>query len=286
MQAMKRKQVRCPGVLTPWACSLALLVTGCTYAISEGLDEQGNATQIIFPEITQNEALERGIFPNLDNLRLIKPGMTKEDLYYLLGVPHFRETHGAREWDYVFKFHDAEGVTTCQYKVLFDTAMKGRNFYWKPESCADRLSVQKDAIASAEPRRIRLKADALFPFGKFAEQDMRPAGRQQLDELATELKSLDSSARITITGHTDRLGSDAYNQRLSQQRAETVRGYLAARGVPGAQMSAQGMGEHQPVAECGGKMARKELIACLEPNRRVEIEVTGEKPLQKAAGKE
>lgn len=284
MQPMKKNPERLPGIWAPLACSLALLTTGCTYAISERLDEQGNAAKLVFPEITQSEALERGIFPNLDNLRMVKSGVTKDDLYYLLGVPHFRETRRAREWDYVLKFHDAEGVTTCQFKVLFDTQMKGRTFHWKPESCADRLG-KTPAPAAAEPRRIRLQADALFPFDKYAEQDIRPAGRRQLDELADELRSLDPSAKIAITGHTDRLGSEAYNQRLSQQRADTVRSYLAAKGVSAAQMSAQGMGERRPVAECGGKMARSALIACLEPNRRVDIEVSGEKAPEKPADK-
>lgn len=284
MQTMKGKRVPFPRAWVAWACSLAWLATGCTYVISEGLDERGNATKLVFPEITQSEALERGIFPNLNNLRQVKSGVTKDDLYYLLGRPHFRETRGAREWDYVLKFHDAEGIATCQYKVLFDTEMKGRTFHWKPESCADRL-VDKPVTVAA-PRKIRLQADAVFPFDKYAEQDMRPAGRKQLDELADELKSLASSAKIVITGHTDRLGSEAYNQRLSQQRAETVRNYLAAKGVPAAQMSAYGMGERQPIAECGGKMARDTLIACLEPNRRVDIDVSGEKASEAATGKE
>lgn len=285
MQPMKKNQAQVTGIWAPLACSLALLTTGCTYAISEGLDERGNAAKLVFPEITQSEALDRGIFANLDNLRQVKPGVTKDDLYYLLGVPHFRETRGAREWDYVLKFHDAEGVVTCQYKVLFDTEMKGRTFHWKPESCANRLG-SRPAAVSVEPRKIRLQADAIFPFDKYGEQDMRLAGRKRLDELAEELKSFAPSVKITITGHTDRLGSEAYNQRLSQQRAETVRGYLATKGVPAAQMSAYGMGEQQPVAECSGKMARSALISCLEPNRRVDIEVSGEKVLEKTIGKE
>ena len=273
MQAMKKNRTQLPRVLAPLACSLALLATGCTYAISERLDEQGKAEKLVFPEITQSDALERGVFVNLENLRKVKSGVTKDDLYYLLGRPHFRETRGAREWDYVLKFHDADGVTTCQYKVLFDTEMKGRYFHWQPESCADRLATK---AAPAEPRKIRLNADALFPFNKSGKQDMRPAGRKQLDELADELKSLPPSARIEITGHTDRLGSESYNQRLSQQRAETVRNYLVDKGAPAAQMSARGMGEQQPVVECD-QTVRSELIACLEPNRRVDIEVTGEK---------
>lgn len=84
MQPMKKNPERLSGIWAPLACSLALLTTGCTYAISERLDEQGNAAKLVFPEITQSEALERGIFPNLDNLRMVKSGVTKDDLYYLI----------------------------------------------------------------------------------------------------------------------------------------------------------------------------------------------------------
>jgi OmpA-OmpF porin, OOP family len=74
-----------------------------------------------------------------------------------------------------------------------------------------------------------------------------------------------------VTGHTDRLGSAAYNQRLSLQRAEAVRDYLGSKGVPPDRVRAQGVGAAQPKVECKDAN-RQKLIACLEPNRRVEVE--------------
>nr|WP_231623891.1 MULTISPECIES: OmpA family protein [Neisseria] len=105
--------------------------------------------------------------------------------------------------------------------------------------------------------------------------DINEAGKEKLDEFAAKVKSFDRLTSIRITGHTDRLGDDAYNQRLSQARAETVRRYLINRGVPAGVMSAVGMGESRPVQECAGSLPRSELIECLKPNRRVEIEVEG-----------
>jgi outer membrane protein OmpA-like peptidoglycan-associated protein len=93
--------------------------------------------------------------------------------------------------------------------------------------------------------------------------------------LATQLKQFDQLNSVKITGHTDYLGSDAYNLRLSEQRAQTVRQYLIAQGLPANKIYAVGMGESQAVKQCASTGNRSALIACLQPNRRVEVEVDG-----------
>ena len=116
-------------------------------------------------------------------------------------------------------------------------------------------------------------ADALFGFGKAT---VTPAGRQALDKFATDLKGANFEV-ITVTGHTDRIGSHAYNQKLSALRAETVKAYLVeSAGIPSDKITAKGVDGADPVTkpgECKGKKATKKLIACLAPDRRVEIEV-------------
>jgi outer membrane protein OmpA-like peptidoglycan-associated protein len=78
--------------------------------------------------------------------------------------------------------------------------------------------------------------------------------------------------RIDITGHTDRLGSSSYNQQLSLARAATVRDYLVRAGVPARSIQVRGLGETEPKAQCA-QADRPALIACLAPNRRVDISV-------------
>jgi OOP family OmpA-OmpF porin len=78
-----------------------------------------------------------------------------------------------------------------------------------------------------------------------------------------------------VTGHTDRIGSEAYNMKLSQRRADAVRDYLVSKGVDKAKVETIAMGPKQPVVQCDQKN-RKELIACLQPNRRVEVQAKGE----------
>jgi OmpA-OmpF porin, OOP family len=77
---------------------------------------------------------------------------------------------------------------------------------------------------------------------------------------------------VTIVGYTDRLGSKQYNQKLSEQRANSVKAYLVGKGVAGSRLTAVGKGESDPVVECRDAKKRPDLIKCLEPNRRVEIE--------------
>lgn len=260
------------------AAALAAMagLAGCTSTVSKGVDDAGVAQEIVFPPVQDTAGVRGGVFPRPEHLRRVQPGATKEDLYHLLGRPHFSEMFRAREWDYVFKFRDTEDgpVTVCQYKVLFDKDMKARSFHWKPQACA---AYAGGPASPAAPRQIRLKADALFPFGKSALADMREPGRRQLDALADAWREPGHQATVRITGHTDRLGSPAYNQRLSQRRAETVRAYLASRGVAPARMVAEGRGAREPVVQCA-RQQHAALVRCLEPNRRVDMVLVPPQP--------
>jgi OOP family OmpA-OmpF porin len=128
-------------------------------------------------------------------------------------------------------------------------------------------------VAPLPPQEMRFSADALFGFDKAT---VGPKGKQALDEASVKIRGLDGG-KIRVVGHADRIGSNAYNQKLSTQRADAVRDYLAFKGVPTDRMEAVGVGETEPVTkagECvGGKSAK--VIACLQPDRRVDVEVIG-----------
>ena len=105
---------------------------------------------------------------------------------------------------------------------------------------------------------------------------MKPEGKAAIDsQVVGKLAQVQKLEVVLVTGHTDRLGSDAYNQKLSVKRADAVRDYLVGKGVDKAKIETLGLGEKQPVVQCEQKN-RKELIACLAPNRRVEVQVKGE----------
>ncbi|WGT65605.1 OmpA family protein [Variovorax paradoxus] len=261
-----------------------LVLQGCSSYVSKGITDDGKATELVFPSVENDAWLKEGTFPNLDNLRAVAPGVTKDQLFDLLGRPHFREgVASPREWDYIFHFRKAGGgMTTCQYKVIFDKDFKAQTFHWLPAGCGDVLGARAVPVAErpagaapGAPRKVTLGADGLFRFDGSSLADLLPEGRRKLDALAGEIKgSVKSVDAIRVTGHTDRLGSSAYNNALSLARANTVRNYLAHSGVPAHNVQAQGKGESEPKVQCA-QTRRAELIDCLAPNRRVEIEVFG-----------
>ena len=126
-------------------------------------------------------------------------------------------------------------------------------------------------------KKVSFSADSLFDFGK---DTVRPAGKQALDNFAAELKGARFEV-ITVTGYTDRIGSQAYNMTLSTRRAESVKAYLVeAAGIPADKITTRGADGSGPVTkpdECTGKRRTPKLIACLQPDRRVEVEVEGTK---------
>lgn len=279
-----------------------LALTGCmgTKQLSQNISTSGTINQqdIVFPEL--DKAWQKdGQFPNSENLSKIRAGVAKDELYKLIGRPHFSEANKAREWDYIMKFYRPdESVQICQYKVIFDKDYKGQEFYWKPADCVNFVQPihpqnppqppmplqpvppqPTQTVIINQPiinEKINLSADALFYFDKYKRQDMLPKGIPELDALARKLAEYSQQGRmqVMITGHTDRFGDDMYNMNLSLLRAQTVRSYLAERGVDMGVMWATGAGESEPVKQCADNPNKQVTIDCLQPNRRVEIQVT------------
>ncbi len=183
---------------------------------------------------------------------------------------------------------------------LFDTrgvvAKSGFGICWKTTRWTPAMALAEcdpDLVKKPEPpkpapaaapaptpkpaaQKVTLAADALFDFDKAV---LRSEGMAKLDDVTGKLKGMKLEVIIAV-GHTDRIGSDKYNQKLSEKRAEAVKAYLVGKGVDANRVYTEGKGEKQPVTgdTCGKSNAKsKKLIECLQPDRRVEIEVIGTK---------
>ena len=154
-----------------------------------------------------------------------------------------------------------------------------RDAYWTPATAAPGCDGALQAPAAAPApvaaapapapapvaaQKVTYAADAFFDFDKSV---LKPEGRAKLDDLVSKIQGINLEVIIAV-GHTDSVGSDAYNQRLSVRRAEAVKAYLVSKGIERNRIYTEGKGEKQPVASNSTAEGRAK-------NRRVEVEVVG-----------
>ena len=157
-----------------------------------------------------------------------------------------------------------------------------RDAFWTPATanakCDGALVAQapQPPVAPApapviQSQKVTYQADALFDFDKAI---LKPGGKEKLDDLASKIGDLNLEV-VVATGYTDRIGSDKYNDRLSLRRAQAVKAYLVSKGIEANRIYTEGKGKRNPDTTGCNQKNRKQLIACLAPDRRVEVEVVG-----------
>lgn len=162
--------------------------------------------------------------------------------------------------------------------------------HWRPELKTPECGGQQAAVppepqtqqaAFETPRpmeTLTLDARTLFEFDKAT---LQPAARDKLDELAERMGSQAEALFVNVTGQADRIGTREYNESLSKQRAAAVTDYLQTHTkLRSAKFQVVGAGESQPVVKCEGTGPNINLLDCLEPNRRVEVEVSLVQPAE------
>jgi OOP family OmpA-OmpF porin len=155
-----------------------------------------------------------------------------------------------------------------------------------PEPAAAPAPLVAAAPAPIVIEKITLSTDVLFEFNK---AELRPAGQQKLDDLAKSAQGANVE-KVVLVGHADRIGSEEYNKELSEKRAKAVADYLAQKGVDSSRLQVEGKGESQPITgnECAKMGAEsnknQKLIACLQPDRRVEAELLGSRESTASTG--
>ena len=127
------------------------------------------------------------------------------------------------------------------------------------------------------PTKVTLSANSKFDFDKTT---VKPEDKREIDTFTSQLNGLNFDT-VQVTGHTDRIGTHEYNMNLSTRRADAVKGYIVeSTGIPSDKINAQGVDGSHPITkagECPGTKVTQQLIDCLQPDRRVEIEVVGMK---------
>lgn len=199
-------------------------------------------------------------------VRLVRAGHAEEQTGWRAAVPHVQMAEDGLRRAGVEAAQCAQPST-----VAAATAPSAA-----PATASVATAVPATVTVTVTRETFVILADTLFQFDKSAAGDMLPGGLQRLADVAARLKGYKSIDSVVIVGHTDRLGGDEYNDKLSADRATTVKTHLESLGLKAASVRASGAGKRQPVTtNCSDKLAREQLIACLQPDRRVTIEVTG-----------
>jgi len=155
-----------------------------------------------------------------------------------------------------------------------------------PEPAPAPLAAAAPAPEPVVIEKISLSTDVLFPFNS---AELLPGGKQKLDELAQSAQGANVQ-QVALTGHADRIGSEQYNQELSEQRAQAVADYLGQKGVSTDKLQVEGKGKSEPITgnECKNLGAEnnknQKLIACLQPDRRVDAALLGSRESTASTG--
>ena len=220
------------------------LLSGCTRSISN-VTSEGKTNAPVFPDKSDAVRAE-GSFVNVDNLKQMRHGLTKAQVYELIGVPHFD---------------------------------KAQSFFFLPENCLTPQAAIKPAAvapvtASPAPVHKELSAESLFAFGS---AKLSADGVAQVNQLANELSDdVLSGNQLIVTAYTDRIGKPASNLALSQARAESVKTLLVENGIPASHIITKGMGDAMPRVNCPGKTSPA-VIECLAPNRRMTLDIVADR---------
>lgn len=162
----------------------------------------------------------------------------------------------------------AMAIAECDASLVKTDSVVGKA---SPKAATPISGPEKGAFAA-----IALQAETLFDFDKAV---LRDDGKKKLDvEVVSKMKQYPQVEVVLVTGHADRIGSDAYNQKLSQRRADATKDYIVSQGVDAKRIETTSKGESEPVVSCNdvkGKVSgkNKALVECLQPNRRVIVEI-------------
>lgn len=235
-----------------------------------------------------NYAQARDSFSGTGAVRVSNPNPSKNDTNYKVGLGlqyAFTESLALRAEAERYRVNDAIGnrghIDLISVGLIYRFGGKAQAPAPRaaaPEPVREVVAAAPEPVPAPAPRfeKYTLSATELFAFDSAELQMPQP----KLDEIANALGGNRDVNDVVITGYTDRIGSDKYNQKLSERRAVAVKNYLAGKGIDASRLKAEGKGEANPVVVCTDKKLPA-LIKCLEPNRRVEVEkITIERRVQ------